>query len=153
MTNKTVIRSTHLVAGMNLCPQYAQTRTFRTTLSWQTGQVFIAANLCSPSRGVNGKWLTAAQLVSMNSELEMARLVQSFILPRGIPDPLGLEIVARYLPMNSVRGHFYDFLVVDDKHLGILTADVSGRSESSRRCSVAPLAVPVHANSRSAMRC
>jgi serine phosphatase RsbU (regulator of sigma subunit) len=28
--------------------------------------------------------------------------------------------------MRSVAGDFYDFLVVDDKHLGILLADVSG---------------------------
>jgi serine phosphatase RsbU (regulator of sigma subunit) len=28
--------------------------------------------------------------------------------------------------MSSVAGDFYDFLVVDDKHLGILIADVSG---------------------------
>jgi len=68
----------------------------------------------------------ARQLATMNSELEMARQVQSSILPREIPELSGLEIVARYLPMRSVAGDFYDFLVVDDKHLGILIADVSG---------------------------
>ena len=31
-----------------------------------------------------------------------------------------------YLPMTSVAGDFYDFLVLDEKHLGILIADVSG---------------------------
>jgi len=68
----------------------------------------------------------ARQLETLNSELEMARQVQLSILPREIPDLPGLEIVARYLPMHSVAGDFYDFLVVDDKHLGILIADVSG---------------------------
>jgi len=68
----------------------------------------------------------ARQLATMNSELEMARQVQSSILPREIPELSGLEIVARYLPMRSVAGDFYDFLVVDDKHVGILIADVSG---------------------------
>src|SRR6516164_1361796 len=68
----------------------------------------------------------ARQLATMNSELEMARQVQLSILPREIPDLPGLEIVARYLPMRSVAGDFYDFLVVDEKHLGILIADVSG---------------------------
>ena len=68
----------------------------------------------------------AGQLATINSELEMARQVQSSILPREIPELSGLEIVARYLPMRSVAGDFYDFLVVDDKHLGILIADVSG---------------------------
>ena len=68
----------------------------------------------------------ARQLATLNSELEMARQVQSSILPREIPELSGLEIVARYLPMRSVAGDFYDFLVLDEKHLGILIADVSG---------------------------
>jgi serine phosphatase RsbU (regulator of sigma subunit) len=68
----------------------------------------------------------ATQLSIMNSELEMARQVQLSILPREIPRPNGVEIAARYLPMSSVAGDFYDFLVVDDKHVGILIADVSG---------------------------
>jgi len=68
----------------------------------------------------------ALQLATLNSELEMARQVQLAILPREIPDLPSLEIAARYLPMSSVAGDFYDFLVVDDKHLGILIADVSG---------------------------
>jgi phosphoserine phosphatase RsbU/P len=68
----------------------------------------------------------ARQLSVMNSELEMARQVQLSILPREIPNLPGLEIATRYLPMSSVAGDFYDFLVVDEKHLGILIADVSG---------------------------
>src|SRR6516162_4419778 len=37
-----------------------------------------------------------------------------------------LEIAARYVPMTSVAGDFYDFIVVDNRHVGILVADVSG---------------------------
>jgi serine phosphatase RsbU (regulator of sigma subunit) len=37
-----------------------------------------------------------------------------------------LDIAARYIPMASVAGDFYDFIRGDDKHLGILVADVSG---------------------------
>jgi serine phosphatase RsbU (regulator of sigma subunit) len=68
----------------------------------------------------------ARQLLTMNCELEMAREVQLSILPSEIPRLSGLEIAARYLPMSSVAGDFYDFLVLDDKHAGILIADVSG---------------------------
>jgi serine phosphatase RsbU (regulator of sigma subunit) len=42
-----------------------------------------------------------------------------------------LEIAARYLPMSSVAGDFYDFLVLDEKHIGILIADVSGHGLSA----------------------
>lgn len=68
----------------------------------------------------------ARQLSTMNTELEMARQVQLSILPNEIPHLRGLEIASRYLPMSSVAGDFYDFLMVDDKKLGILIADVSG---------------------------
>lgn len=68
----------------------------------------------------------ARQLVAINSELELARQVQQSILPQGLPKVKGLEIAARYLPMSSVAGDFYDFLPLDEKHIGILIADVSG---------------------------
>jgi serine phosphatase RsbU (regulator of sigma subunit) len=38
----------------------------------------------------------------------------------------GLQIATRYLPMTAVAGDFYDFLIFDNKRLGILVADVSG---------------------------
>ncbi len=68
----------------------------------------------------------AAQLQTLNSELEMARQIQLSILPHSIPKLAGLDIAAHYLPMTSVAGDFYDFIQIDDKHLGILIADVSG---------------------------
>jgi phosphoserine phosphatase RsbU/P len=68
----------------------------------------------------------ARQLLFINNELEMAREIQLSILPQEIPKLDGLEITARYIPMSSVAGDFYDFIRVDDKHIGILVADVSG---------------------------
>jgi serine phosphatase RsbU (regulator of sigma subunit) len=66
------------------------------------------------------------QLLTIRSELETARRIQLSILPRQIPQLKGLDIAARYIPMTSVAGDFYDFLVVDDQRIGILVADVSG---------------------------
>jgi sigma-B regulation protein RsbU (phosphoserine phosphatase) len=68
----------------------------------------------------------AMQLQALNEELEMARQIQLSILPHSIPQLRGLEIVARYSPMTSVAGDFYDFIQIDDRHIGILIADVSG---------------------------
>jgi serine phosphatase RsbU (regulator of sigma subunit) len=68
----------------------------------------------------------ARQLIAINNELEMARQIQLAILPAETPKIQGLDIVARYIPMTSVAGDFYDFIVVDEKHLGILIADVFG---------------------------
>jgi phosphoserine phosphatase RsbU/P len=68
----------------------------------------------------------AQQLLAIQNELETARQIQLSILPSEIPKIEGLDIAARYVPMTSVAGDFYDFIVVDEKHIGILVADVSG---------------------------
>lgn len=68
----------------------------------------------------------ARQLSAINSELELARQVQLAILPREVPCLRGLDIAARYLPMASVAGDFYDFLPIDEQRVGMLIADVSG---------------------------
>src|SRR5580704_9946525 len=68
----------------------------------------------------------ALQLQTIQKELETARQIQLSILPHEIPKIEGLDIAARYVPMAAVAGDFYDFIVVDEKHIGILVADVSG---------------------------
>lgn len=68
----------------------------------------------------------AQRLLAIQKELETARLIQQSILPETTPQIDGLDIAARYVPMASVAGDFYDFIVVDKKHVGILIADVSG---------------------------
>jgi phosphoserine phosphatase RsbU/P len=68
----------------------------------------------------------AEQLLALNNELEMARQIQLSILPHTVPKLPGLEIAARFVPLASVAGDFYDFISIDDKRIGILVADVSG---------------------------
>jgi len=68
----------------------------------------------------------AQQLLAIQKELETARQIQQSILPETVPQIDGLDIAARYVPMAAVAGDFYDFIVVDNKHVGILVADVSG---------------------------
>src|ERR1700733_12817084 len=60
----------------------------------------------------------AQQLLTIQNELETARQIQLSILPSEIPKIEGLDIAARYVPMTSVAGDFYDFIVVDEKHVG-----------------------------------
>ena len=66
------------------------------------------------------------QLTAIKNELETARQIQLSILPGEMPKTDNLDLAARYLPMTAVAGDFYDFIVVDDKHLGAFVADVSG---------------------------
>jgi phosphoserine phosphatase RsbU/P len=66
------------------------------------------------------------RLLAIQKELEIARRIQSSILPQTVPALSGLDLAARYVPMSAVAGDFYDFLVVDEKRIGILVADVTG---------------------------
>jgi phosphoserine phosphatase RsbU/P len=70
--------------------------------------------------------LLARQLMAIREELETARQIQLSILPREIPVHAGLDIAARYIPMTSVAGDFYDFILIDEQRIGIFVADVSG---------------------------
>ena len=65
-------------------------------------------------------------LLAIRNELEIARRIQTSILPVGMPEISGLHVAAQYVPMSEVAGDFYDFLVVDEMRLGVLIADVSG---------------------------
>lgn len=66
------------------------------------------------------------RLLSIENELDIARDIQTSILPVGTPDIEGLRISAAYRPMTAVAGDFYEFIRGDGKRLGILVADVSG---------------------------
>jgi sigma-B regulation protein RsbU (phosphoserine phosphatase) len=69
---------------------------------------------------------TQVRLGAVESELATARTIQMSILPREHPRVNRLEIATVYTPAAEVAGDFYDFLRVDDDHLGTLVADVSG---------------------------
>jgi sigma-B regulation protein RsbU (phosphoserine phosphatase) len=66
------------------------------------------------------------ELSEIQKELEVAKRIQLSILPGAFPNSANFHVAARYVPMTSVAGDFYDFLVADDKQAGLLIADVSG---------------------------
>ncbi len=69
---------------------------------------------------------TERKLNDVEQELATARRIQASIIPQSPPSIPGIRIAARYEPMTSVAGDFYDFLVASDDVLTILVADVSG---------------------------
>ncbi len=66
------------------------------------------------------------QLSEIQSELEVAKRIQLSILPNAFPNSANFQVAARYVPMTSVAGDFYDFIVADNRQAGLLIADVSG---------------------------
>jgi sigma-B regulation protein RsbU (phosphoserine phosphatase) len=67
-----------------------------------------------------------SRLLAIDKELEIARQLQFSILPGSAPEIPGLRISAAYEPMTAVAGDFYEFIKIDDQHIGFLVADVSG---------------------------
>ncbi len=66
------------------------------------------------------------QLNEIQKELEVARRIQLSILPAEFPSSLHFHVAARYMPMTSVAGDFYEYVVAEDGQAGLLIADVSG---------------------------
>ena len=60
-------------------------------------------------------------------ELAVAEELQSNLLPRRIPKVAGVDLSAYYRPSEEVGGDYYDFIEIDEDHLGIVVADVSGK--------------------------
>jgi sigma-B regulation protein RsbU (phosphoserine phosphatase) len=59
-------------------------------------------------------------------EIQAASVIQRSILPQTCPKISGLNIAAKYIPMDKVGGDFFDFIVTDDNKLGVIVADVAG---------------------------
>jgi serine phosphatase RsbU (regulator of sigma subunit) len=62
----------------------------------------------------------------LKESLEIARGIQSGLLPK---DPAGLEgfdIAGRLEPLEETAGDYYDFIPIDETRLGIVVGDVTG---------------------------
>jgi sigma-B regulation protein RsbU (phosphoserine phosphatase) len=64
----------------------------------------------------------------MEREYEIAREIQANILPKEYPTGAHFEIAGAYRSAKEVGGDYYDFIEFDEHRLGILVADVSGKS-------------------------
>jgi sigma-B regulation protein RsbU (phosphoserine phosphatase) len=67
----------------------------------------------------------------MERELQMARAVQSSLLPHHTPQMPGWEFEARWQPAREVSGDYYDFIALDGEQLGLVIADVSDKGMPS----------------------
>lgn len=71
-----------------------------------------------------------AEKERIGAELNVATKIQADMLPSifpPFPERHEFEIYATMTPAKEVGGDFYDFFLVDDKHLAMVIADVSGK--------------------------
>ena len=63
----------------------------------------------------------------IGTELKLASLIQENSLPTNFPSNESFELYASMTPAKEVGGDFYDFNLIDDDHLMLVIADVSGK--------------------------
>ncbi len=71
-----------------------------------------------------------AEKERVNTELSVATRIQANMLPSifpAFPNRKEFDIFATMNPAKEVGGDFYDFFMVDERHLAIVMADVSGK--------------------------
>ena len=71
-----------------------------------------------------------AERERLSTELELARGIQADMLPSifpPFPERSEFDIYASMDPAKEVGGDFYDFFLIDDDHVALVIADVSGK--------------------------
>ena len=63
----------------------------------------------------------------IGAELELANRIQASALPKEFPSRKEFSVYASMTPAKMVGGDFYDFFMIDEEHLGLVIADVSGK--------------------------
>ena len=71
-----------------------------------------------------------AERERIGTELKVATNIQTAMLPQAFPafpERREFDLYASMTPAKEVGGDFYDFFLVDDDHLALVMADVSGK--------------------------
>lgn len=71
-----------------------------------------------------------AEKERIGAELNVATQIQADMLPSifpPFPDRTEFDIFATMTPAKEVGGDFYDFFMIDENHVGLVMADVSGK--------------------------
>ncbi len=71
-----------------------------------------------------------AEKERIGAELGVATQIQADMLPRifpSFPEKKEFDLFASMDPAKEVGGDFYDFFLIDDTHIGLVVADVSGK--------------------------
>jgi serine phosphatase RsbU (regulator of sigma subunit) len=116
-----------LIGLLNLGPRLSQQeysaddRKLLNDLATQTAPAVRVAQL------VRQQQQEAQERERIEQELRVARLIQQTLLPKAVPELGGWDVAAFYRPAREVGGDFYDFLELEDGHLGIVVGDVTDK--------------------------
>ena len=95
------------------------------------GMAFVCITVAKRTRSLLEKQAAdSCARQRIETELNVAPQIQADMLPRifpAFPDRKEFDIYAGMTPAKEVGGDFYDFFLVDNDHLAMVIADVSGK--------------------------
>ena len=63
----------------------------------------------------------------LKHELDLAKEIQSILVPSVLPHTDELDVAAYYLPFHEISGDYYDFIPLNETEFAFCIADVSGK--------------------------
>ena len=95
------------------------------------GMAFVCMTVAKRTRSLLEKQAAdSSARQRIETELNVATQIQADMLPSifpAFPERSEFDIYASMTPAKEVGGDFYDFFLVDDDHLAMVIADVSGK--------------------------
>ena len=82
-------------------------------------------------RYIDNLTVATAEREKISAELSIAKTIQENTVPNAFPafpDRKDFDIYAAMLPAKEVGGDLYNFFLIDEDHLAVTIADVSGKS-------------------------
>ncbi len=89
---------------------------------------FIISNLIKERKTSRERDKYSRELEWKKKELQIARNIQKSFLPKVIPQLKNFDLFALNIPAMEVGGDFYDFIPIGEDKMGLVIADVSGKS-------------------------
>lgn len=89
--------------------------------------VYVLAMAAHYVSTVRERQALALEKERISAELELAYRIQASALPKEFPECKEFGVYASMTPAKMVGGDFYDFFMIDEEHLGLVIADVSGK--------------------------
>jgi sigma-B regulation protein RsbU (phosphoserine phosphatase) len=127
---RSITGSVHeLAEGTERVRQGDFTHKIAVTAQDQLGE--LAQSFNSMTASIEGLLREAAEKKRLEEELRIAHEIQMSLLPQGPLQMPGLSMTALCVPAREVGGDYYDFLPLDDRRVGLLIADVSGKGTSA----------------------
>ena len=87
--------------------------------------------IAEAAAGQVGVVLNIVMLLELEQEFQLAKDIQSVLLPSSLPQRPGLRLAGRCVAARNIGGDYYDVVEVGKDEIGVVVADVSGHNIAS----------------------